>query len=397
MDIVTFAAEGSDAGEALKSQLIELPEQPAFIAIQCNADCDMSALRSYCRDQDIAVHGTSSCLGSFTEHGATNGAVVFAVMDEDGDYGASAMPSAPQNGGQSPMRLTAAQAAQAALKQADRPGEAPVLVWLTATPGDEEAVLDGIADIVGPDVPVIGGSAADNTVSGDWFIFDAQEQFGSGVVVSVLFPTGPVTFAYQNGYAPTEHSGTVTKADGRVLIEIDDRPAAEVYAEWTAGAVPWSPGAEPRGILSDSTLWPLGRQNGDLSGMPSFLLAHPAEVSADGSLALFASVPEGDTLTQMNGSADSLVARAGRVANLARTTGRFDRHEVAGALMVYCGGCMLSVQDRIEEVVDGVVAELPGAPLAGVFTFGEQGPIVGAGNRHGNLMISCVVFGKSEY
>ena len=58
---------------------------------------------------------------------------------------------------------------------------------------------------------------------------------------------------------------------------------------------------------------------------------------------------------------------------------------------------MLSVQDRIEEVVDGVVAELPGAPLAGVFTFGEQGPIVGAGNRHGNLMISCVVFGKSEY
>ena len=95
----------------------------------------------------------------------------------------------------------------------------------------------------------------------------------------------------------------------------------------------------------------------------------------------------------MTGTQNSLVERAGRVASLARAAGRMEDGPVAGALMVYCGGCMLSVQDRLHEVVEGVSTALGGAPFLGTFTFGEQGAILGAGNRHGNLMISCIVFG----
>ena len=94
----------------------------------------------------------------------------------------------------------------------------------------------------------------------------------------------------------------------------------------------------------------------------------------------------------MNGSADSLTARAGRVASLARATGRLDQAAISGALMIYCGGCMLSVRDRLDEVTDGVNSALDGAPFLGAFTFGEQGALVRAGNRHGNLMISCIIF-----
>jgi len=54
---------------------------------------------------------------------------------------------------------------------------------------------------------------------------------------------------------------------------------------------------------------------------------------------------------------------------------------------------MLSVRPRLSEVVGKVSAALGGAPFLGTFTFGEQGPILGAGNRHGNLMISCIIFG----
>lgn len=53
---------------------------------------------------------------------------------------------------------------------------------------------------------------------------------------------------------------------------------------------------------------------------------------------------------------------------------------------------MLSVRDDMDRVVAGVNAALGGAPFIGAFTFGEQGPLIDAGNRHGNLMISCVVF-----
>lgn len=107
---------------------------------------------------------------------------------------------------------------------------------------------------------------------------------------------------------------------------------------------------------------------------------------------LFASVREGERLTLMRGTQDSLVDRAGRVAALARTGAGGEDQPVAGALMMYCGGCMLSVQSRISDVVSGVNAALEGAPFLGAFTFGEQGALVRAGNRHGNLMISCIVF-----
>ena len=214
------------------------------------------------------------------------------------------------------------------------------------------------------------------------------------MVVSVLFPSSPVTFAYQSGYTPTAHSGTVTRSDGRTIHEIDGRPALEVYGEWTNGQITGvDPAMKEKAILSDSTLWPLGREVAQLGNVPFFLLAHPALARSDGSIDLFATVETGEKLTLMTGTKDSLIARAGRVAALARASGQMTKDTVCGALMVYCGGCMLSVQDRLSEVVAGVNEALDGAPFLGTFTFGEQGALIRAGNRHGNLMISCIIFG----
>jgi hypothetical protein len=55
---------------------------------------------------------------------------------------------------------------------------------------------------------------------------------------------------------------------------------------------------------------------------------------------------------------------------------------------------MLTVQGRLDEVVDGLRVALPDVPFLGVHTYGEQGCFVGGENRHGNLMISVLLFGK---
>jgi hypothetical protein len=95
----------------------------------------------------------------------------------------------------------------------------------------------------------------------------------------------------------------------------------------------------------------------------------------------------------MRGSADSLVARAGRVVQQARDDAGGD---VAGALVVYCGGCMLAVRDRMPEVQASINEALGEVPWLGVFTFGEQGVPTGGRAKHGNLMISCTAFGKAS-
>ncbi|MEM7471171.1 MAG: FIST C-terminal domain-containing protein [Pseudomonadota bacterium] len=336
-----------------------------------------------------AVHCATSCNGIMSDTGLHD-VGIFAISDPEGDYGTGCV-SFNDN-----TFDAAREAVTIALRKAGREGEAPDLVWISITPGAEEDAILGIEAVIGKDVPIIGGSAADDAVAGGWSVSDGTVSHQSGLVVSVLFCSTPLHFAYQNGYEPTAHSGVVTKVEGRKLVEIDGTLAGDVYARWTGGAVPQALGAEAENILSQATLWPLGRKISSLGDVPYYLLAHPCNANPDGTIDLFAEVAEGETLTQMTGDKTALAARAGRVAEFALKSGSLAPDDVAGALVVYCGGCMLVVQDRLVDVYSGINTALENSPFLGVFTFGEQGPVYDAGNRHGNLMISCITFTKAK-
>lgn len=369
------------------------PEPPSFLAVYASASHDIEKVRqAFGATCCAAIHGGTSCLGvmaggqMFAEGGAGMG--VFALWDADGAFGTGLAPLG------SDPRAAARLAVTRALEAAGRPGEAPELVWLTAAPGAEEALIAGIEAEIGDNAPILGGSAADNDLSGAWKVFAGSESLSAGVAVSVLFPSQTVAAAYQSGYAPTATCGRVSRVTGRCVHEIDGRPARDVYAEWTGGAVSPNTDDGPAMILSESTLHPLGRHVGDVANVPFYLLAHPATATPEGAIELFADVELGETLTLMTGSADSLVSRAGRVASLSAKRGGLAAEDLAGALVIFCGGCMLAIRDRMDEVAAEVDRALGGAPSLGVFTFGEQGAVLGERNRHGNLMISCVSFGR---
>jgi hypothetical protein len=391
--VSTVASANAALRDILDQLEIEAGPRPDFVALHFSPAWPASELQAeaVAAFGDVALHGGSSCLGVMTERGAViaggRGMGAFAIWDPGGAYGTGMAVQ-----GDDP-RGAARAATEAALVAADRVGEAPELVWLTAAPGAEELVLAGIKDVLGADAVIVGGSAADNDVSGQWSQFDSRGQASDGVVVSVLFPSGPVGCAYESGYAPTATHGRVSRVAGRRLIEIDGRPAAGVYEEWTKGVVA-VPTEGAVSVLAASTFHPLGRVAAEVAGVSFHLLAHPAVADANGGLVLFADVAEGEMLWLMSGSADSLVARAGRVAeeSLAALPGAA-RDGAQGALVVYCGGCMLAVQDRMDEVTEGVSRALGGIPFLGIFTFGEQGAPLGGEARHGNLMISCSTFG----
>lgn len=393
MQIKTAAASGDDTQSVIKDAIAAVGEiQPSLVVVHMSAMQDAATVRSELTDRfgsDLKIHGGTSCLGVMTGAGASlkdgDGLGLAVFEDAEGDFGVGLADL-----GDDP-RAAAADAARAALKQAGRVGEAPDLIWLTAAPGAEECVLAGVEDVVGSECRIVGGSAADNSISGDWFVFDGADQVTNGVVVSMMFPSHGCASAYQSGYAPTEVSGAATRTEGRRVYEIDGAPARQVYAEWTGGAVSPATPDEPQNILADSTFSPLGRKGAHVADVPFYLLAHPATVHPDDSIEFFADIAEGEELRLMAGGVESLTSRAGRVAAQAaeQTDG-----EVAGALVIYCGGCMLAVQEHMDRVAAGIDQALGGAPFLGVFTFGEQGPVLNYENRHGNLMISCVTFGS---
>lgn len=391
MQIRTAQSRAPDAGHAISEIAnglgIAAHGRPDFLAVHFGVGLGAADLATATRPLAGAVHGGSSCFGIMTDAGVAieTGAAVgaFAIWDAAGGYGTASGDLG------SDAAAAAGRATLAALAAAGREGEIPDLVWLTVAPGREEQVIEGIRAVIGADAIIVGGSAADNDVSGQWAQFGPQGTHQDGVVVSVLFPSTPFASSYQGGYAPTGTSGLVTRADGRRLYEIDHQPAAEVYHRWTEGAVPMAEEAS-LSILGRATLWPLGRVTQHVAGVPFHLIALPTVAYRDGSLGLFAAVSTGDRLWQMRGSADSLVARGARVAEQACNG---IAGPPAGALVIYCGACMQSLRDRMDEVHQGIDAALGHVPWMGVFTFGEQGVPMGGRAKHGNLMISCTTFG----
>lgn len=391
MKIRSAHSRSIDAVEAVRMLAEDLGlddyGRPDFLALHFGVALDAGQLHETAAElfAGTALHGGSSCLGAMGANGVDIGGAgmgALAIWDAAGSFGTASADLGDD------AEAAARAVIHSALVAADRPGEVPDLIWLTVAPGREEQVLAGLRAVVGPETLIVGGSAADNDVSGAWVQFGPASKHSDGLVVSVLFPSGSVASAYQSGYAPTGANGVVTAVSGRRLQEIDNRPAALVYEEWTNAGVSAAK-ADPRSILAEATFWPLGRVTHHVAGVPFHLLAHPATCHPDGSLDLFADVEVGDRLWQMQGSAESLVARAGRVAAQARAD---VGGNASGALVVYCGGCMLAVQDRIAEVRDGIMQGLGDVPWIGIYTFGEQGTHPGHSSQHGNLMISCTVF-----
>ncbi|GAA5218246.1 FIST signal transduction protein [Corallincola platygyrae] len=332
----------------------------------------------------------TSCQGAMTEHGyhgvCGHGLVIWACHDPGGSFGCAVEPYADNAVEEAVQRVL-----HSAMAAAGRVGELPALVWLHGTPGQEERILSAIEQLFGRSMPVIGGSAADNDVAQKWLIGANGHLCENGVAVTLFYPSCELGFSFHSGYLPTTVTATVTQSSGRHLEQLDDAPAAELYNQLTHGVL--GDELEKNGsILAATTLSPLGRYVGQVNGVAYYKLAHPEHVSEEGGLRLFAEVEEGEEVVLMQGTIESLIGRAGRVAQEAKETLDVSRHRIIGGLNIYCAGCMLTVQQQMPEVVDSINQVLQGAPFAGAFTFGEQGQFIGGEFAHGNLMIASVVF-----
>jgi hypothetical protein len=385
-DTVTATRE---AYEQLRAQLGNTPDV-LLVHASAGHGLDVIAKELARLAPDVPLHGGTSSRGGMTNAGHVRGAeskaglVMWGASDPAGAFGVAGgdLSDAP--------RAAASEAVRRAVRAAGRAGEQPDLVWLTAAPGFEEEVLDGITDVFGGDVPVIGGSSADDDVLGQWRQLADGQMYEGGLAVTVMFLSSRPGVSFHSGYAVTEHRGVVTRASGRTIHEIDGRPAAQVYDEWSGGVL----GALPNGggsALALTTMTPLGTFRG---GEDVRVLLHPEHVDSDGSLRLFANIEEGEEVALMRGSEDALATRATRVVGAARASLELGSTP-SGALVIYCAGCMMAIESRMDEVASGIDQELAGAPFLGAFSFGEQGCLVDHGNRHGNLMISAVVFGAS--
>ncbi len=383
------------ASESYAALLEKLGGTPHLLLVHSSCDYDNETLikRLEALAPGVPLQGGTSCYGVATHTGFHSkeelGLGLLGIFDPKGAYGAGIAESKDD-----PEAATLA-ALKQALEQAGRAGEMPAAVIVTMYPGDEELMIRAIERHLGQNIPIIGGTSANNAMRGQWQQFANGNVHNEAISIATLFPSGGLGFAFHSGFEPTAHHGRVTRATKRTVHEIDGRPAAQVYNEWTGGLIAdfLSEGGD---LVPVTPFSPMGSPIERVAGIPYYRLSYPVGALKGGGLQLFAEIPEGKEIVLMTGTADSLATRAGRVATQALKAAPFDASALEGALIFYCTGCMLAIQDRMPEVVASLNAALDHAPFLCAFTLGEQGCFIEGENKHGNLMIAALTFGPVD-
>jgi len=386
--------------EAIGKLKKSLKKNPDFLILFSTVDYDLEKVLKEIRKKvgnKTKIYGGTSCLGVLTKdgfHKSEKGALaVLGVISDRIKFGVGCCDLdkfSPREAGK--------RAVIKAIKSAGKDiNQKPKLILITSAPGSEEDILKGIAEIVGEDTPVIGGSSADNTIEGKWSQFCNDKVCKNSTVLAVIYTDLKTGISYQSGYERTIRTGVITKAEGRIIYEIDNKPAAEVYNEWLDGAL--SDVLKTGGkILRQTTFFPLAKVIRGRGDSWYFLSIHPLSFNLpEKSLSVFADVKTGDRIELMKGDWEMLLNRCFSTPRLALRGAKIKEEDVAFGIFTFCAGTMLAIPEEERDKMPLLVNKvLKGAPFIGTFTFGEQGYIPGIGNLHGNLVSSMVIISKKD-
>lgn len=366
-----------------------------FSTVGYNSEVLLSELHEQLGEK-VKIYGGTSCLGVMTPEGFHVGKnASLAILGVNSDRIQFGVGGADLDEEESP-RIAGKRAITAAIRDAGRKvEEKPNIIFITAAPGKEEKILEGIADIVGADVPVLGGSSGDNDITGRWKQFVNDKVYSNGIALNAVYTDLKIGWSYEGGYLRTAQQGVITKAKGRTIYEIDGKPAALVYNDWLGGI--FDDLIETGGnVLTRTTFHPLAKVIRGRKGEIYHLSIHPLSIDLpEKSLTVFADVKTGDTISLLYGNWELLLNRAHSTPMKALIHSSILKEESLFAIYTFCAGTMLAIprdeMPKMPLLIKDVVGPIP---FIGIFTFGEQGFLPGIGNSHGNLVSSIVIFAK---
>jgi hypothetical protein len=331
--------------------------------------------------------GVTSCQGLGTDRGVAGpgpGLSALWLLGDDVRFSVA-----------STLEPEVAGAGLALVERAGATGAGKRFAILHGTPGHEERLLEELVPALGPGTPLLGGSAADDDLSGKWAVF-ASGGFSArkGAVLAVVSWPGRVALSMHSTAMVTPHRGRVTRAVGRTLFEIDGKPAAQVYNRWMGGTLSRQL-REGGNILNETSLQPLGVHRVE-RGIGSYVLIHPETIAAPtGAMTTFKEIAVGEEVWFMKASRAGFIGRPAAVVERLMIEARLPASKVLGAFLVYCGGCRLTVNEGTAVMLAGFRGAVGHVPFTTAYCFGEQGCSVPNGPaEHGNLMTGALLLGE---
>jgi len=244
----------------------------------------------------------------------------------------------------------------------------PKVCVVFADPGivEPQRTLDALAAALPDGVVVVGGGSARHDLGSGAPSWQFCNERVTSEGVAVLLFSGPVAYsiAIGTGWRSLGARGVITRSAPRQIDEIDGRPAIEFLARYLDVTGPASFG-NPLAVR-------------EVGANESYLRAVTGSEPSSGSLSVLGSIPVGSTVQLTTATTEDILS--GTRESLAEATADFPAGaRPEAALMFSCVVRRMLLGSRASTEVELARTELgPSVALAGLYCFGEIGPISGS-------------------
>jgi two-component system, cell cycle sensor histidine kinase and response regulator CckA len=233
-------------------------------------------------------------------------------------------------------------------------------------------------------LPVIGGAAGDDLRMETNSVLWGGRAYPDSLLLVLCRTQLRFGISMAHGLAPTAQRVMATRTFNHEVAELDGQAAAEVYSRVQ--------GHSRESLEGQHLTLATGRTLGTLDPYGQYSINVAAYFTPDGGLRMAQPVAEGTMLTIMAGTPES-VAAAGREA-LRKALLRGSITQAAVVLAFSCALRAHFLGESLPEETRGMQQLLPGVPIAGFYSMGEQGLADDGVNRNNTDTIAVLVLGR---
>ena len=263
-----------------------------------------------------------------------------------------------------------------------------LLVLLADGLVNTDRLVEGMQDVLGRTFPIVGGMAIDDgRFERAYEILDRRVISGGAVALGLRGPVELVAGA-KSGWVPIGSTHTCTRVEnGNVVLEIDGRPALDLYLEYLgprAGEMPSVSADFPIGIVGG--LEGVRRAEGEAIAL---LRSVKGVDEARRALVFGGDIPEGAKIRMTRATRDDVIRGANEVG--AKLVASMPNPSLA--LFFDCGGRKMVLGPRYREELRETFARLPGVPKVGFYCAGEFSPVDGVTMHHDETFTMALLRG----
>lgn len=313
---------------------------------------------------DLQIVGCTSA-GEFTDEEVSHGGIACGFISSD----THCFFTGVGEGIQSKQR----EAIQAALKgiPTDIQGYpfSSALLFIDGLSSKGEESMNIASAILGSNVKLFGGAAADNNQYRKTQVFGKGEAFSDGVSICFVASQSPLVCGVKHGHYPISPPLKVTKAKDNILYELEGRPALEIWRKYIQEEIPDSELKNHTIHDSETLTRLLLKHETGLIANNSYKIRSPISSNPDGSINFVCTIEKNALMKIMATKPEDQIISARQAAQETRELTKGQK--LAGLIVFDCSCRRRILREQFPKAIEAIKEIFPQTPLLGLETYGE--------------------------